>query len=258
MNLSCCVWALSGPDLDILTKINDIGFQSIDVQPFTFSAQSSRHDISAKRLQVCCVGASFGMPEGTSLDDTDEAPRRTALNHVKHALAYAADMGAAAAYVVPGLNPNKEALKHYAKSLTEAADTAAEFGIRLGVEHFPGRALPTAAGTLEFLAEIGHPNLYLLFDLGHIQMSGEDPVGIIETANDRLGYVHLDDNDGVGDLHWSLLDGVMTIESLASTFKAIQTIDYTGPISLELSPNLPDPLQALKDSYQIVHDIWGN
>ena len=33
-----------------------------------------------------------------------------------------------------------------------------------------------------------------------------------------LGYVHLDDNDGINDLHWSLLEGVMTDESLRRDF----------------------------------------
>ena len=43
-------------------------------------------------------------------------------------------------------------------------------------------------------------------------MSGEDPEAVIANAGDRLGYVHLDDNDGLSDLHWSLLEGVMTEE----------------------------------------------
>ena len=85
------------------------------------------------------------------------------------------------------------------------ARPSARFAI--GVEHFPGKALPTAAGTLEYLSRLNHPNLYLLLDTGHLQMSKEDPAAVIAAAGDRLGYVHLDDNDGEADLHWPLLDG---------------------------------------------------
>ena len=88
--------------------------------------------------------------------------------------------------------------------------------------------------------------------VGHIQMRGEDPAQIIRQAGERLSYVHLDDNDGVGDLHWSLLDGVMTRDSLGSIFAALTEIGYDGGVSLELSPKLPDPFAALQASREIV------
>ena len=64
-------------------------------------------------------------------------------------------------------------------------------------------------------------------------MSKEDPAAVIAAAGDRLGYVHLDDNDGEGDLHWSLLEGVLTEKALAATFAALALSQYTGPASLE-------------------------
>ena len=71
-------------------------------------------------------------------------------------------------------------------------------------------------------------------------------------AADRLAYVHLDDNDGESDLHWSLQDGVLTAEVLAATLAALGSSPYTGPVSLELNPQLPDPLAALKKSRDLV------
>lgn len=112
--------------------------------------------------------------------------------------------------------------------------------------------MPTAAGTLAFLAQIGHPNLYLLFDLGHTLISKEDPAETIRAAGSRLGYIHLDDNDGVGDLHWSLLEGVLTEEILGQTFEALTAVNYEGAVSLELSPTLDDPLEALRQSKAVV------
>jgi sugar phosphate isomerase/epimerase len=86
-------------------------------------------------------------------------------------------------------------------------------------------------------------------------MSKEDPAATIKLAADRLGYVHLDDNDGVNDLHWSLLDGVMTEDSLRRLFAALNEVGYTGPVSLELSPRLPDPHSALERSLAIVQRL---
>ena len=132
------------------------------------------------------------------------------------------------------------------------AARAQVLGLKFCVEHFPGLALPTVAATLEFLRQVDHPNLYLLFDLGHAQISGEDPVAAIESAGSRLGYVHLDDNDGRGDHHLSLLDGVLTQTSLRQTFKALGDVGYGGAVSLELNAELPDPLGALRRSRECV------
>ena len=113
---------------------------------------------------------------------------------------------------------------------------------------------PRPQGTLEFVRDIAHPNLYLLLDIGHLLITGEDPRGLIESAGDRLGYVHLDDNDGEGDLHLSLLDGVMTQDFLDATFAALNGIGYDWAVSLELNPELPDPLDAIHRSRQIILD----
>jgi sugar phosphate isomerase/epimerase len=131
------------------------------------------------------------------------------------------------------------------------ADRADELGIKLCVEHFPGTALPTVATTLGLLRAISHPNLYLLFDIGHAQISKEDPAAAIQAAGAQLGYVHLDDNDGVGDLHLGLTDGVLTEGVLQAALAALVNIGYGGEVSLELNPELEDPLTALKKSREI-------
>jgi hydroxypyruvate isomerase len=193
------------------------------------------------------------MPEGATLDNAGARAAARALAHVKAGLAHGADLGATAAYIVPDMDSSRAGLARYAQALATAAGEAARLGLKLCVEHFPGRALPTAAATLDFLKEIGHPNLYLLFDIGHIQMSGEDPAAVIETAGDRLGYVHLDDNDGQNDLHLSLLDGVLTEATLQRTLETLGKIGYDGAISLELNPNLANPLQALRQSREVAN-----
>lgn len=251
MNLSCCIWALSGPEDVVLANIAAAGFKWIDIQPNTLTGL---HDLD---LQVSCIGISFGLPEGVTLDSPDSAVTARAGAHLEQALNYGAQFGATTAYVVPGRDSSQAALDRYARTLTTAADQAAALGMKLCIEHFPGMALPTVTATLDFINALDHPNLYLLYDIGHVQMVGDDPAGAIIQAGSRLGYVHLDDNDGQGDLHWSLLDGVLTEETLQRTFAALAEVGYTGSISLELHPALPDPLAALKKSREIVMKLEG-
>ncbi len=252
MNFSCCIWALTGLEEENLQRMADLGFAWIDIQPTMLASTATRTLARELGLSVSCVGASFGLPDGAALDSPDPAARAAALAHMERSLAHAAALGAKAAYVIPGIDGSKDALRRYGDTVAAAAEMARKHGLTLGIEHFPGRALDTAAATLDFVRAIGHPNLYLLFDSGHIQMRGEDPAAIIRLAGERLSYVHLDDNDGVGDLHWSLLDGVMTENSLRSIFAALGEIGYDGGVSLELSPKLPDPLAALQASREIV------
>ena len=255
MKLSCCAWALPCPSYDIAHQVVGLGFQQVDLRPFTCAGQQARTQLATAGLTVSCVAASYGVHEDLSLESTDAEVVDAALRQLEISFRYAAYLGAAMAYLVPGSGEVRDHSR-YAANFAEAADLAGKYGLKLAVEHFPGRAIPTVAATLAFLDSIDHPNLYILFDLGHAQMSQEDPVAAIESAGSRLGYVHLDDNNGVDDSHLALLDGVMTESSLKRTLQALDPVGYTGPVSLELNPTLPDPVDALRRSKAIIGNLF--
>ena len=255
MNLACCVWAIEGPENEIAARAAGLGFEWIDVRPFAFSSRGARRKIREHGLSVSCIAASFGMPDGARLSSPDRDSRSAAASHLDRTLDFGASLGASAAYVVPDEDPSS--LDRYASALKRLAERAAERDVRLCVEHFPGTALPTAAETIAFLRGVGHTNLFLLLDIGHAQMSGEDPAAAISDAGPLLGYVHLDDNDGSRDLHLGLTDGVLTEATLADTISALTDIGYRGNLSLELHPELPDPLDAHKRSREIVLNAMG-
>lgn len=252
MKLACCAWALTGPQDDTLHQIRDLGFLWIDLQPGDLRRERDRQLAAELGLRVSCLGASFGMPAGASLDHADSRLRSEALAHVRDATGHAAVLGANTVYVIPGPDGSPAGLSRFGDSLLELAAFASTLGIKVALEHFPGTALHSAQGTLEYIKGLGHPNLYLLYDSGHIQMTGEDPASVIHAAGERLAYVHFDDNDGAGDLHWALLDGVMTEQTLRRTFRALADIAYQSAISLELNPRLPHPVDALARSRDIL------
>lgn len=253
MDLSCCIWALNGPEAESVRQLAEAGFEHVDVRPFAFEDRALRDRLAESGMKVCCVAASHGMAEGVGLDSGDGKTAAAAISHAERALAHASQLGAGAVYAVPGADGSGATMVRYGRVLTELAASAQVLGLKFCVEHFPGLALPTVEATLGFLRQVDHPNLYLLLDLGHAQMGeGEDPVAAIESAGSRLGYVHLDDNDGRGDLHLALLDGVLTEQTLRRTFGALDEVGYGGAVSLELSPQLPDPLGALRRSKECV------
>ena len=255
MHFACCTWALSNDEQTILDQIAAVGFQWIDIQPAAFQEPSSRQHLQTLGLNISCIGLSFGLPEDVTFDSPDSQIVEQAMITAKSILDDSAARGIANAYVIPGLDDSPPALSRYGNVVTELAEYAGQRDVTLSIEHFPGRALPTIATTLDFVRAINHPNLYLLLDIGHAQMSNEDIPSAIDAAGSQLGYVHLDDNDGVDDLHWALLDGVMTADVLRDTFSALRGNGYAGGVSLELNPLLPDPLDAIRRSWAIMGDL---
>lgn len=250
MPLAACIWALTCAEEIALAQLADAGFSHIDIRPSGLQTPDLQQRAKDLGLGISCMAASAEMPTGASLVGDDPQPAR---EYVCRAVERAALLGATTAYLVPqGDDPDR-----FAESLIPLADHAQHAGLKLAIEHFPGTFLPTVPVTLEYLAKIGHPNLYLLFDIGHAQIADENPADMIALAGDRLAYVHLDDNDGKSDLHLGLCDGVLTPGVLRATFAALQSIRYTGNVSLELKSDIPNPLAALKRSRSIVVENLG-
>ena len=249
IGISCCAWALPELNQLDLRRLREVGYELIDVRPDTLAKPELVAATEELGLDVSCMSIAF---DADTLHSEDPQSVESALGVVSRSCELGVSLGAHIAYVVPGQDSREAALTKYGDTLVKAAENAQAAGSRFCVEHFPGLSLPTALDTLKFLDTIGHPNLYLLLDLGHLQISDEDPVEVIECAGGRLGYVHLDDNDGKGDLHLPLLQGVMQETDLERTVAALKSVGYEDAVSLELSPKLTDPLQSLEEGYQLV------
>lgn len=245
MALAACIWALTCEEKKAWNQIAEAGFTQVDIRPSWLGTDDLKKQVQDLGLSISCMAVSADMPEGASLTGEGKQAGR---DHVFRALEHGASLGAKVAYLVP----EGDDLDQYAEPLPEIAERAQSLGMKLCVEHFPGTILPTVPFTLEYLAKIGHPNLYLVFDIGHAQMANEDPAAMVRLSGDRLGYVHLDDNDGEQDLHLGLYDGVMTADVLQGMLAALDEMGYKGHMSLELKANIPDPLDALKRSREIV------
>lgn len=240
---SACIWKFRDPVTEVLTKIKQTAFHYIDVEPGTLAAPEARKKLAELGLKVSCVALDHGLPGDASLEGDSPDRLRRAIDHIKQALEICRDLGAGAAYVCPCASAKR--LKAFGASVGELADCASKKGIKLCVEHFPGRALPTVKDTLNFLEQIGHPNLYLLLDIGHTLISGEDPAEAVRKAGVRLGYVQLNDNDGKKDRHWALLDGRLTEQDLARMLQALEQVGYAGTLGLELENMRPSLISAL-------------
>jgi sugar phosphate isomerase/epimerase len=124
--------------------------------------------------------------------------------------------------------------------------------VQLCIEHFPGRALPSVQATLKWLQREKLDDMRLLLDVGHCLISEEDPAQMVVQAGPWFGYVHFDDNDSVGDLHWPLLTGRLTSDMIDALVAVLQLSNYQAGLGLELSARTSDPVKALQEGKAIL------
>jgi sugar phosphate isomerase/epimerase len=258
--------SLPGDFASVLGQVAALGFTHVDLVAEIDRPAEQLEDLADSGLLVSCLSLGRQLPPGHSLDALDVGVRRAALTLLQCQVADAARLGATTAYLVsPPLSPpnfggekgggSEKSLTYFAEGCAFLADYASARRVRLCVEHVPGRALPTAASTLDWLQQLSHPHLGLLLDVGHCLISSEDAADVVRRAGERLGYVHLDDNDGTDDLHWPLLTGRLTQEQLAAVMTALRDIGYRGALALELNPTNTDPIGALRNGKQIVERL---
>ncbi len=197
-----------------------LGFTHVDVVALVDRPESHREALAAADVLVACASLGRDLPEGISLDALAVSSRRPAVDLVKRQINDAAQLGATTAYLIPPADDRGACLPAFAEVCCLLADHAASRMVRLCLEPIPGRLLSDSTQVLAFLDEADHANLGLLLDVGHCQISGEEPAEVVRRAGSRLTYVHLDDNDGQNDLHWSLLHGRLTEATLVALGQA--------------------------------------
>jgi sugar phosphate isomerase/epimerase len=241
-----------------LRQLAALGFRHVEVTALAVRPPRHLDALADTALLVSSAAVGRGLPDGHTLDARSAAVRREALEMVKLQVADAARLGATCAYLVPGIDGSDEALALFTEACRLLADYAGQRQVRLCIEHFPGRALPTAGQTLAWLDRTNHDNLLLLLDSGHCLISREDPAAVVRQAGRRLGHVHLDDNDGQADLHWPLLAGRLTRDALAAILAELAAQGYRGSVVLEFNPHNHRPMAAaLADGKTLVEDLLG-
>ena len=228
-----------------IDQLGDLGFEWIDVPPAGAEGQA-RQRLQSRDLRVTCVALERGLPNGMDLASSDAGVRSQTIKYFCQAIESTRQLGAPVSYLTPPSALDDGTRQRWTESLLQLADHARQHNVRVCIEHFPRRLLPTVASTLEFLQQNGHDQLALLVDVGHCLISGEEPAQAVYDAGRWLGYVHFDDNDGQEDHHWPLLTGRLTEKQIHDIIQALKARGYPGGLGLELHPENDDPAGSLR------------
>ena len=208
--LSAFLTSLPLDFVEAVRAVAGLGFTHVDPVALVERPAAHLDALADAGVIVACTPLGRDLPDGLALDADDVGRRRDAVEQVKRQLIDAARLGATCAYLVPPTRPEPAALSYFAEACGLLSEYAASRMVRLCVEPVPGRALSRADQTLDWLETFGAHGPALLLDVGHCLITNEDAAAVVRRAGPRLGYVHLDDNVGRGDLHWPLLTGRLT------------------------------------------------
>ena len=244
---TACAWLLTGPPLESLRRLRGLGFDMVDLRTDCWDGISLA-DLQDASLTVPCVGITPApLPDGLTLDSLATPDAETALPCLFDCLERTAALGVRTAYMVTP--PSRVGAEQtYIASMSRLGDEAVRLGVKLCVEPSPGFALGDYTETMRMLHAANSDGLYALLDLGHLLLTGEDPADTIRMLGDRLGYVHVDDNDGRSDVHYGLLEGVLSEHALHEFLDALAISAYDGPLAIEIKSDIPSPLASLVNS----------
>jgi hydroxypyruvate isomerase len=134
----------------------------------------------------------------------------------------------------PGGIPEAKLRDAFVENLAYAATQLGAAGIKLLIEpvntrDIPGFYLNKTAQALKLIAEIGSDNLFLQYDIYHMQIMEGDLARTIEAALPKIAHVQLADNPGrnepgTGEINYPFL------------FSFLDRIGYRGWIGCEYKP----------------------
>ncbi len=229
------------PVLDRLRKVAEAGFTHYEFWPHASKDIDAMARVNKELgLTPTQFSAYWGITDPKRKDDF--------LSKLKACLPVAEKLGVKMLCVVAGEESEGhareaqdaaviDALKAGAEIVTPAGITIILEPLNVLVDH-PKQHVITSAHAARLLKEVGSPNVKMLFDCYHQQISEGNLTGNIRKYKDLIGYYQVADHPGrfepsTGEVNY------------AHVFRTIHDVGYRGAIGLEFRPK-GDAMIALK------------
>ena len=231
-------------DLKLLERCKDMGYDAVEIIPFDpdrFPAKKVR--AVAKDLGLT-INTGYGMPPEYNTISPDAAVRKAGVEFSKRLIDLSNEAGAevfgGAVYCgwgyLTGTMRTAEEWRWGVDSYREIAEYAARSSpLILGIEplnRFESHFINIAADALQFIRDVGMPNVKVHLDTFHMIREEDDIVDAIRKTGPQLGYFHACESQrgipGTGLVPWR------------DVFRTFKEIGYDGCVTVEsFDPNMP-------------------
>ena len=248
----------------------EAGFDALDYSAFFMDSPLCGSDYKDYALYLKKFaennGISFVQAHAPMITDSDEKHIAEAKQCTIKAIEGASIMGAEVIVVHPlhYLDYADNAHRLYELNMEffgELIKHAEKFGIRIACENLfqvkDDKVVDSVCSSSEefcrYIDTIASPYLTACLDLGHCNVCGRDAEDIIMAMGDRIGALHIHDNDGVADLH--KLPGTVSM-NWDNICKALKDIDYKGNFTFEVNGYLnPYSDDFVPTALKFLHDV---
>ncbi len=228
------------PLIDRFKAAKQAGFSAVEIQfPYDLSATviKDKLDEYGLKLVLFNVAADDLLQGGEGLASVPEKRDRFR-QAVAQTVEYAGLLKPEAINVLPGRCLDKRRLEQYLETFTEnlcfAAEAFSPSGIKtvfeaINTHDMPGFIIHSGAQMLSMLDQLNRPDLFMQYDIYHMQMMGENPAEFIAEYADKIGHIQFADCPGRGQPGTGQID-------FTRIFSAIETSDYSGWTGAEYKP----------------------
>jgi sugar phosphate isomerase/epimerase len=260
------------PFADTFSTIRKLGYTGVEIAPFTLLPSAEPFDASrvpAERiiearmmaedagLEVVGLHWLLAKTEGYYLTSPDPTVRRRTVDYLRLLAELCADLGGHILVLgspkqrnlLPGVNYD-DAEAYATEVLHLAVPAFADFGVRLGLEPLgptEGDFLLTAKAGIRLAEMVASPNCKLHLDVKAMS-SEEQPIPqIIRESRDWLIHFHANDPNLLGP-------GMGNVD-FRPIFAALNEINYTGWVSVEVFKYEPSPDEIARQSIDYMQKI---
>ena len=234
------------PLKDVCKSIRDIGYDGIEIAPFTLAEEPSQISAAQRREYrdtirsegLGFVGLHWLMvsPKGLHVTTPDRDLRSRSWKHIDNLIDLCADLGDNGIMVfgspaqrgtTGGIN-RVEAMKNYSDGLASVAEHAVERGVTILVEALPRAqcdVINTLAEAVDVVNKIGSPAVRTMFDSHNAVDEMEPHAALVDRYFELIRHIHVNEMDGrhpgTGDYDFK------------PVFEVLRRRGYQGWISLE-------------------------
>ena len=216
------------------------------VDPEAVRETAAENDIAVGGTLAAGAGSNIGDPNGEAISYPEDHDR--AVEDIERSIEAADELGGDTLVVTVGqrIDTLSEAAQHNAvvRVLREVAPTAEDHDVTVVPEplnvraNHPGYFLRTSDRGFEIVEAVDSPNVKLLFDIYHQQITEGNVTQNLTENLDLVGHVHIADvpgrhEPGTGELNYG------------NVFEALEEAGYEGVVSCEFSPT-GDPDEAVE------------
>ncbi len=260
------LWGTTGAEhLPLLEQLLAQGYEGVEI-PLAGQGTSTLRllGVALADLDLTAITSTV-LPATANPIDAAPAVREKALDFLKARIDETAALGATlltgglfqAQGVLTGAPPTDREWEWSRRCLRAAAEYAQGMGVSLALEfqsRFDAHLVNTAAAAARMCADIGLPNVGVLYNTFHAHLEEFNPARSLPAAGEHLLHIHLSESHrgelGRGQVQWQ------------ETFATLDFLDYQGWLMVQAlgidSAPVPHPANIWRNNFDTPEQLSGD